>query len=585
MKSMLATQANLAYSLGDFYRQAGLPDPDAMFDNIPVVLPDDARPSPFQVESLNRILTNPYWGFLHEAGTGKTTPAQAYSIFMATHGYRSLLVMPPVLRQQYVTSLNRTYPGVDQLLNWHILDEPPYPARLSKKRVQEIKRQLWVGEIKPKDLPQRIFKIVDGLKKAVAIQFTQKEIQALRADPRHPEEIAKDYMCSVHGVKQLKSKTFREDLIADWKANDTWPDLLLMSYQMYVKTVTDLEPGYTCLMADEAHALCHPTSMAYKKTNWFLHKDDKTFLPMTGTPAPNVPSDTYGLIKLLNENSYQNFASFKALHVDSYQVEDKEGNKFAVVNGYMNLDTMSRALYAKACRVTKDQVLKLDQPRIIEEDVQLSPQHLKLYRKLLRERVLTTKEQTIVATEAQALRQKALQIVLNPDVFTDEVIKENAIKDWLIEKLDSIGCEHHEKVVVFAHFNQSVEKLAQWFKHLNPALVYGGSKTEKNVQKFLTDETCRLMIAHPKSGGVGVDQLQTVCHYVIFVEPTSVPGDFSQALDRLVRRGQMHPVVCYVLRVMKTSWPARVNDMRRKMKLISDVTLDRTALLDELLGN
>jgi SNF2 family DNA or RNA helicase len=265
-------------------------------------------------------------------------------------------------------------------------------------------------------------------------------------------------------------------------------------------------------------------------------------------------------------------------------VETQDGRHFTVINDYLNLDMMSRALYAKASRVTKDQVLKLDKPNIIEEEVQLSKQHLELYRKLIKERVLSTGSEYFTASEAQTLRQTALKIVLNPDAYTDAKIKDNQIKEWLTEKLDSLGCEHLEKVVVFAQFNQSVEKLSQWFKHLNPALVYGKSKTQENVQKFLTDDSCRLMIAHPKSGGVGVDQLQTLCRYVIFVEPTSVPGEFTQALDRLHRRGQQHAVVCYILRVARTTWPKRVDEMRRKMKLLRDVTMDKTALLDELLG-
>ena len=374
-------------------------------------------------------------------------------------------------------------------------------------------------------------------------------------------------------------------MFAKWKTEDSWPDFLIMSYQMFVKIVQSIEEFYPCLMSDEAHALCHSSSTTYKKTHWYLNKRDRTFLPMTGTPAPNLPTDSYGLIKLLNDKAYASYASFKAMHVDSYTVTTKDDRRFEQINGYINLDLMSRSLFAKGSRVTKDQVLNLETPNIIEEEISLSKQHQELYRKLLTERVLITEDEVFTAVEAQQIRQKALQIVVNPDTFTDEEVKDNEVKNWLAEKLDSIGCEHLEKVVIFARFNKSVEKIHEWFKYLNPALVYGKSNTQENVKKFLTDETCRIMIAHPKSGGVGVDELQSLCKYVIFVEPTSVPGEFTQALDRLVRRGQKYAVVCYILRVLKTPWPRAVDEMRKKMKLISHVPLDRTALLDELLGN
>jgi SNF2 family DNA or RNA helicase len=91
------------------------------------------------------------------------------------------------------------------------------------------------------------------------------------------------------------------------------------------------------------------------------------------------------------------------------------------------------------------------------------------------------------------------------------------------------------------------------------------------------------MIAHYRSGGVGLN-LQDVCRYVICAEPTSVPGEFTQATERVYRKGQTKVVSFYLMKVLGTGWPKQVALMRGKMKLSRQVTMDKSALLAELLG-
>jgi SNF2 family DNA or RNA helicase len=201
----------------------------------------------------------------------------------------------------------------------------------------------------------------------------------------------------------------------------------------------------------------------------------------------------------------------------------------------------------------------------------------------VRDRVLEVDGEVISAIQAQSLRQKAARMVLCPEQFTDKTIKENAVRDSLTELLDELGAAHQEKVLIFGIYNKSIEAMGEWFRELNPALVYGKSDSKKNVKKFLHDDTCRLMIAHYKSGGVGLN-LQDVCRYVVCVEPTSVPGDFLQAVERVYRKGQKRHVTFYIFRVKGTVWPKMVDNMRGKMKITMNVQMDQSAMLSELLG-
>ena len=246
---------------------------------------------------------------------------------------------------------------------------------------------------------------------------------------------------------------------------------------------------------------------------------------------------------------------------------------------------MSKILeYSRARRITKDMVFSPKKPHIIEVPVTLDPTHHKLYKRLVTERFLEVKGEIIDATTAQSLRQKALKIVLNPQLFSDHPIRNEmlAMTDQLI---DSVGIEH-EKVLIFAHFQDTVKALAKYYAKYNPALVYGGAgNNNKEKDKFLKDPTCRMMIANAVSGGVGLN-LQSVCGTAIFVEPTSVPGTFKQALERL-RVGhpsQKRVVSIYILKAIGTIAPRLTRSMLGKEKDFLAVTRDRQSMLSELLG-
>jgi SNF2 family DNA or RNA helicase len=58
-----------------------------------------------------------------------------------------------------------------------------------------------------------------------------------------------------------------------------------------------------------------------------------------------------------------------------------------------------------------------------------------------------------------------------------------------------------------------------------------------NVDRFLEDPTCRVLIAQPLSAGMGLN-LQGVSSDVLFLETPLVPKDFHQAVGRVYREGQ-----------------------------------------------
>lgn len=570
-------------TLNDLYRQAGVQQ-DVSFAQ-QITMNPERVPMPHQVRNLNRILVNGYWGFFDDPGCGKTLPMQAAALYFSGHGIKTIALMPPVLKSQFKKELHSTFIGSDNAFTLHTLDEGPYPVRVTKRKVQAIKAAIKHGTSFGDLIPCKLREFIAKMRVPTDIGFTQSMVNFIRGNSEKAEELAIDLGCSAHAIRSIRAKTFREDLFNKWDKEHSWPDILVMSYHMFIKVNKEVEKPYKMLIADESQVLCHPSSSTHKKVKRFLSKDegDTLFIAASGTPIPNVLTDAYGLIKLLNPKAYGSYSDFERTHCDIQQVEDRGGRRFKVTLGYRNEDLVAVNLFAKASRVTKEQVFTLPKPVIQLVDIDLSKEHRNLYRKLVRERVLEVDGEVISAVEAQSLRQKCARIVTCPDQFSNSPIKENNVRIMLEQKLDEIGCAHKEKVVIFGIYRKSIETMGEWFKGLNPALVYGGSNTKKQVDKFLNDESCRLMIANPRSGGVGLN-LQGVCRYVIFVEPTSVPGEFTQASDRVYRKGQDKVVTVYIFRALKTIWPKMIESMLGKMRITKAVTKDKSKMLDELLG-
>lgn len=198
------------------------------------------------------------------------------------------------------------------------------------------------------------------------------------------------------------------------------------------------------------------------------------------------------------------------------------------------------------------------------------------------------------ARSAQKLRMVALQLISNPGEFcqTDAhgqpVIKpaDNAIYQTTRALLDSVNAADKEKVVLFCTFTKTVEGLAHLLKDLNPAIAYGPlgpDKSAKEVERFQTDPSCRVLIGNVASIGVGFT-LGHISQTVIFVEPVSNPGAFDQALSRVMIVGQKLPVVAYILCVNNTISPLAIDAMLDKAVDINQVIRSKRTLLDSLHG-
>lgn len=522
------------YTLAHYLRDAMLFDfPDWLYgiqmkryDEVLASLVD-LEPWPHQKDDLNFLLQHERMGLYNDAGTGKTIPMQALGIYMASMGNKSVFCMPPKLIGQFAESLVVTYQTVEDHLKIFVLEEK------------------------------------------------QKEA---------------------------------EEIVNGWLADrSTCPDIIICSYEMFAflqplkprpeKTVTNSKTGtsyvrpavkpkknhplcdlgFNVMIFDEAQKLKDPSSATHKRVwRWVKSSEGQYMIVLaTGTPVYNQLIDAFGLIRIITPHVYGSKKAFEKRHAIIDYSSD-----YRPIIGWKDEEGLNENLYLKARRVTKEEVLPNLPPMLpTEHQITLGMEHKRLYKQLMTERVLELEDEFIDATNASKLRQVALQLISNPNKFSDRPVK-NVMEDWLEGLLEEVNV-YKNKVIVFAYFKDTVAHLAEKYAHLNPAVINGGSD-DSNRTKFIRDPSCRIVFLNWRSGGAGLN-LQ-ISPYQIFYEVPTVPGDIEQAIARSHRGGQTQGVSVHIPRVRSTLANKSLNQLLSKQKKKNEVVQDKHQLLAELLG-
>jgi hypothetical protein len=376
-------------------------------------------------------------------------------------------------------------------------------------------------------------------------------------------------------------------------------NILAMTKEVFKIELLDLmSAGFQCLFFDEAHMGLQTAKTktqkgqrtTYASVKYFVdNTQDSRLILSTGTPVFNELIGTYPIISLKSPNAYLSEDDFNYTHVTYKQIRihTPRGERFIRTpdsNNYKETALLQRNLHHQAVRARKLDVLDIKVPHIQEIPVTLHKGHQALYKRVLQEQILEIGTKMIDARNASKLRVLALQLITDPGMAYKPA-PQNAVIETVQTLLDSTDVRHN-KVVLFANFNQSVEHLAKTFDKLHPAVVYGPNGPNKNmeeVKKFRTDPDCRLLIANPQAGGVGLT-LGDVSQTVIFVEPVSTPGMFDQASSRVVLSGQTEPVSIYFLRINHTISKKAIEVMLGRAQMANEAQKDAKSMLDELLG-
>lgn len=308
--------------------------------------------------------------------------------------------------------------------------------------------------------------------------------------------------------------------------------------------------GFECLIGDEAQAIGNPES---KRALAFRHL--AAVIPecivMSGTPARSRPAQFWTMVSCVEPKMFPTYKGYL------WRYTCPKATPWGVqFDGARNVKELHAKLVSVMLRRTKDDVMKDLPPKTLDViPLEADAAELAEY---------NSEEAGIAELQGIAARERLTNLTR-----TAYAVKEKSLLNW-------VRCfmESDEKLLLFAWHRDVVDRLFEELKEYNPAKIYGGvtlQQREAEKEKFIQDDSCRIMICNIQSGGTGVDGFQKVCCNVAFAEFASTSTDMEQAEDRLHRGGQERPVSVYYLIATGTIDEDMAEALDSKKKVLASV--------------
>lgn len=279
------------------------------------------------------------------------------------------------------------------------------------------------------------------------------------------------------------------------------------------------------VIADEAHALKSPKA---KRTKAVLKLASRAphFLALTGTPMPNRPREIFEVGKVMNHMALDLLS--REAFMDAYDQDAPFG--YGNMTG-RSLELSARLRCTFMTRRAKRDVIRELPPlsvELIEIDTSKTRAAVKA-EKLLDLDTADLNSSIPIDGSVSTVRREMGEAKINPAI--------QFIRDLI---------DGGDRVFVLAHHKTVIEAMAE---ELHASTLTGSTKMadrQPMVDAFASGHGSAL-VAQMNVGGLGLDGLQSACSVVVIVEPSWVPGDNDQGIDRLFRVGQDFPVRAYML--------------------------------------
>ena len=368
-------------------------------------------------------------------------------------------------------------------------------------------------------------------------------------------------------------------------------DIVIANYDIIARLRGRIDARqWDLLVIDEAHyvksqkaqrtraVLGHRDRHNPAKTDAGIQAGRKILL--TGTPIVNRPSELWTLVQALDPTGLGgNFFNFMKRYTHAHH--NGYGWDFTGASNLDELQTKLRAAFMVR-RLKADVLTELPAKR---RQVLTIPANGA-------SAVVAAEREMYERTEMAVAKAKAAMAAAGGDkaAYEDAVRQLRDARQYAFEEMSRLRrqtavakiphvvehvtecLENEQKIVVFCHHHEVGRALKEAFP--NSALVTGEvSVTARTaeVDRFQHDPACRVFIGSIQAAGVGLTL--TAAALVVFAELSWVPGEVSQAEDRLHRIGQRNSVLVQHL-VFDDSVDSRMAHMIIEKQAVIDAALD-----------
>lgn len=329
------------------------------------------------------------------------------------------------------------------------------------------------------------------------------------------------------------------------------------------------------IIIDEVHKNVSPTSQQGKQLLRVKRNTGKKcmWIPMTGTPIVNQPTDLFVPLRLVEGHS-----------INSYYAWNKQFCVFGgfgghEIIGYKHMDQLKSLLQGNMIRRLKSEVLDLPEKIELIEYVENTSYQNKLMKSVEAD-ILSQKDSILKSLNPLAKMLRLRQVNGSPELVDESLVvdstylKYNAKLQRLLELIEDI-LSRREKVVVFSNW---VEPLRTIYRHLATkykVCCFTGTMKEKDRQYhkdlFLSDPNHMIMIG--TIGALGTTHTLTAANNIIFYDEPWTAADRQQACDRIHRVGTVKSANIYTL-ISKDTIDERVHKILYSKEMISNFMVD-----------
>lgn len=297
------------------------------------------------------------------------------------------------------------------------------------------------------------------------------------------------------------------------------------------------------------------------------------WIPMTGTPIVNSPTDLFLPLKLVDAHSFKDYWSW-CRHFCVYG-----GFGGYDIIGYKNIPAIQNMLKQHMLRRLKENILDLPPKVEIIEYVENSAIQQKLYKEI-KEDLKAHRDEIVQSPNPNVKFLRLRQVngcpeVVDPSIQVDtHYLTKNAKSARAFQLIqDIVGSG--EKVLVFSNWLDPLRTLYRFLAPKYKVCVYTGTMDqairEQHKQAFMTDSSYQILLGTIPALGVSANL--SMCNNIIFLDEPWTEATKSQAEDRCHRADSTKPVNIYTL-LSQGTIDERVHSIVYRKGATSDYILD-----------
>lgn len=271
----------------------------------------------------------------------------------------------------------------------------------------------------------------------------------------------------------------------------------------------------------------------------------------SGAPAPNNVFQFWGQMRSIGSVLGDSYSPFE----QRYGVQRSVGPVMRWFPRYNAEQEIRRRIDLVTYFIKRDDVLNLPKRHFGTIEVDLHENHLKLYQKIEKDYISAVQglnedgeiiDGKLRVEHEIAVRIRLMQIMDGFTTVEDKDGKKHLVTLPWNAKLDALdkrvqqhlSADPSNNIIIWTVFRSETEFIYEKYKDI-ATFVYGGMTDKErnaNLDRWLGDSNCRIMVAIPKAAKYGHTWLKA--NLCLYYSATEDFDDYVQSHDRNYRRGQ-----------------------------------------------